>query len=124
MRGWGVRSHHREPARGASGVAPRPAACKSTATCRVPAAVAPPQDSRSFYEQFQDLKGTTNLSILNSGAYPKPSLAANAKAPTAQAVPLSDVVACGVERPLLAAVPKTLSPEEVEFERNFTFFFR
>lgn len=83
----------------------------------------PVQDKRSFYEQFQDLKGSTDLSLLD-GKYPKPSLAANAKAPTAHKVPLSDVVACRVQRPLLAAQPKTLTPQQVDAQQNYNFFWR
>lgn len=81
------------------------------------------QDTRSFYEQFADLKGSTDLSLLD-GAYPKPSLAAMAKAPTAQQVPLSDVITCKVQRPLLAAGPKTLTPEQAEYQQSFNFFWR
>lgn len=81
------------------------------------------QDTRSFYEQFQDLKGSTDLSLLD-GSYPKPSLAANAKAPTAQKMALSDVVTCKVQRPLLAAGPKTLTPEQAEWQQSYNFFWR
>mgnify|MGYP001807035078 CR=1 FL=1 len=81
------------------------------------------QDKRSFYEQFADLKGSTDLSVLDS-AYPKPSLAALSKAPTAQKMPLSDVTTCQVQRPLLAAVPKTMTSEQAEDVQTFNFFWR
>jgi hypothetical protein len=81
------------------------------------------QDKRSFYEQFADLKGSTDLSVLDS-AYPKPSLAALSKAPTVQKMPLSDVTTCQVQRPLLAAVPKTMTSEQAEYVQTFNFFWR
>lgn len=81
------------------------------------------QDTRSFYEQFQDLKGSTDLSVYDA-AYPKPSMAANAKAPTAGQIVFSDVVTCKVQRPLLAAGPKTLTPDQAEQQQRFSFFWR
>lgn len=82
-----------------------------------------PADTRSYYEQFQSLKGSKDLSIIHK-AYPKPSLAAQRAAPTAHSVPVSDVVTCDVDRPLLAAQPKTLTPEEVEAVQQYSFFWR
>lgn len=69
------------------------------------------------------MKGSTDLSVLN-GAYPKPSLAANSKAPETISFPLSDVVGCKVQRPLLAAAPKTLTPEQVDAQQNYSYFWR
>jgi hypothetical protein len=57
-------------------------------------------------------------------AYPKPSLAANATAPKTIRYPLSDVVACKVQRPLLAAAPSTLTTEQVEAQEHFSYFWR
>lgn len=75
------------------------------------------QDTHSYYEQFQDLRGSTDLSVLDA-PFPKPSRAANAKAPTAQHYPFCDVVTCGVQRPLLAANPKTLTAEQADWKQS------
>jgi len=81
------------------------------------------QDTRSYYEQFADLKGSTDLNVLNA-AHPKPSLAANAKAPQSVTYPLSDVPTCTVQRPLLAAAPKTMTPDQADAVQRSTIFWR
>lgn len=69
------------------------------------------QDTRSYSQQFDDIKGHADLGIFDT-AYPKPDKDANAKAKGAYKLPFSDIYAVPKERPLLAAGPATMSEEE------------
>jgi hypothetical protein len=52
------------------------------------------QDTRSYYDQCQDLRGCTDLSIYNDKPFPKPSAEASFNAPTAYTVPGMDSALC------------------------------
>lgn len=72
------------------------------------------QDTRSYYDQCQALKGCTDRSIYDK-PFPKPNVDASFQGPTAYTVPGVPVALCSVERPILAVYPSGMTPAKADF---------
>lgn len=72
------------------------------------------QDTRSYYDQCQALKGCTDRSIYDK-PFPKPNVDASFHGPTAYSVPGVPVALCSVERPILAVYPSGMTPAKADF---------
>eukprot|EP00775_Hariotina_reticulata_P006764 gene6764-6981_t len=87
------------------------------------------KDGRSYAQQCEDLRGLQDASVFDS-AYPKPSFTAQAKAPGATPVPFSsaayptDVYTAPVQRPLLNALPRNMTAQQVKAAQRWTMFWR
>lgn len=72
------------------------------------------QDTRSYYDQCQALKGCSDRSIYDK-PFPKPSVEASFHGPTAYSVPGVPVALCSVQRPILSVYPFSMSPGKADF---------